>query len=80
VQFLAPLVGILCDVRTIWAAQPTIVRMSYASRSNSNIPLQIALTRGFFTEAGMDVELIQVNPRLAGTALLGGDLDFSTFG
>lgn len=78
VSFLALLVGIVCAAATSYAAQPAKVRMSYSSRSNSNIPFQIALTKGFFAEEGMDVELIQVNPRLAGTALLNGDLDFST--
>jgi sulfonate transport system substrate-binding protein len=78
VQLLALLVGILCAANTSYAAQATKARMSYSSRSNSNIAFQIALTKGFFAEEGMDVELIQVNPRLAGTALLNGDLDFST--
>ncbi len=59
-------------------AQPTKVRISYSSRSNSNTPFQIALSKGFFAEEGMDVELIQVNPRLGATAVLNGDLDFTT--
>src|SRR4249920_1445998 len=66
---------------TIYAAQTTKVRISYSSRSNSNTPFQIALTKGFFAEEGMDVEMIQVNPRLGATALLNGDIDFTaTFG
>jgi NitT/TauT family transport system substrate-binding protein len=60
------------------AAQAAKVRFSYSSRSNSNTPFQVAVAKGFFSEEGMDVELIQVNPRLAGTALINGDLDFST--
>ena len=61
-----------------YAAQPAKVRISYSSRSNSNTPFQIALTKGFFAEEGMDVEMIQVNPRLGATALLNGDIDFTT--
>lgn len=63
------------------AAQPAKVRISYSSRSNSNTPFVIALNKGLFAEEGMDVELIQVNPRLSATAVLNGDLDFTaTFG
>ena len=60
------------------AAQPAKVRISYSSRSNSNTPFIIALNKGFFAEEGMDVELIQVNPRLGATAVINGDLDFTT--
>ena len=60
------------------AAQPNKVRISYSSRSNSNTPFIIALNKGFFVEEGIDVELIQVNPRLGATAVLKGDLDFTT--
>ena len=81
ILLLAPLVGILLAVGTNDAAQPAKVRMSYSSRSNSNTPFIIALRKGFFAEEGMDVEMIQVNPRLGATALLNGDIDFTaTFG
>ena len=80
-QFLVVMVVILGTVSASLAAQPTKVRMSYSSRSNSNTPFVIALRKGFFAEEGMDVEMIQVNPRLGATALLNGDIDFTaTFG
>ena len=72
------LFGCLLAGKNAMPAQPTKVRISYSSRSNSNTPFQIALSKGFFAEEGMDVELIQVNPRLGATAVLNGDLDFTT--
>jgi len=62
-------------------AQAQKVRLSYSSRSNSVTPFQVAAVRGFFKEEGLDVEMIQVNPRLGAMAVMNGDLDFtSTFG
>src|SRR5439155_8320679 len=60
------------------AHQPDKVRISYSSRSNSNTPFQLAIDKGFFAEEGMEVELIQVNLRLGPTAVINGDLDFTT--
>lgn len=79
--FFAFLAGIISSVAPTEAAQPTKVRFSYSSRSNSNTPFVIAHRKGFFAEEGWDVEMIQVNPRLGATALLNGDIDFTaTFG
>ena len=61
-----------------WPAQLAKVRISYSSRSNSISPFLLAAHKGFFAEEGMEVELIQVNPRLGATAVLNGDLDFTT--
>ena len=54
------------------AAQPSKVRISYSS-SHSITPFVLAAQWRFFTEEGIDVELIQVNPRLSATAVLNGD-------
>jgi NitT/TauT family transport system substrate-binding protein len=62
----------------VGAAQPTKIRISYSSRSNAMTPFYFAVQSGFFTEEGMDAELIQINPRLGATAVLNGDVDFTT--
>jgi NitT/TauT family transport system substrate-binding protein len=62
-------------------AQSQKIRLSYSSRSNSVTPFQVAAVKGFFEEESLDVEMIQVNPRLGAMAVMNGDLDFtSTFG
>ncbi len=45
------------------------IRIAYSSRSNSAAPFQMTLTKGFFKEEGLEVELIQVNPRLGAHGL-----------
>jgi ABC-type nitrate/sulfonate/bicarbonate transport system substrate-binding protein len=53
------------------------VRFVHASRSNSNAPKVIAQSKGFFRAEGLEAEMIQMNPRLAATALVSGEAAFS---
>lgn len=62
-----------------WSAEaPQRVRIAYASRSNSATPQYVAQDRGFFKAEGIEVELIQMNPRLGATAVVNGDVSFAT--
>src|SRR6185437_12786181 len=53
-------------------------RISYSSRSNSTAVYQVALAKGFFKEEGLEPEMIQMNPRLGGLAVMNGDIEFTT--
>jgi NitT/TauT family transport system substrate-binding protein len=54
------------------------VRISLSSRSNTNTPYYVAQARGFFKDEGLEVEFIQINPRLGAMAVLNGDVTFTT--
>lgn len=58
-------------------AQMQKVRISISSRSNTSVPFYVAASKGFFREEGMDVEIIQANPRLGVMALMNGDVSFT---
>ena len=58
-------------------AQTQKVRISISSRSNTSVPYYVAVSRGFFRDEGMDVEIIQANPRLGVMALMNGDVSFT---
>jgi NitT/TauT family transport system substrate-binding protein len=59
-------------------AQTQKVRLSLSSRSNTNTSYYIAQARGLFKDEGLDVEFIQINPRLGAMAVLNGDVTFTT--
>src|SRR4029453_10989449 len=59
-------------------AQIAKIRIAYSSRSNKITPFYIAASKGFFREEGLEVELIQVSPRLGAMAVMNGDVAFTT--
>jgi ABC-type nitrate/sulfonate/bicarbonate transport system substrate-binding protein len=73
---VALVLGVAAPVFSVEAPQK--VRIAYASRSSSAMPQYMALQRGYFKAEGLDVEIIQMNPRLGATAVVNGDVSFAT--
>ena len=59
------------------ADAPQKIRFAYASRSNIVTPKHLAQSRGFFRAEGLEVEMIQMNPRLSATAIINGDVTYA---
>src|SRR5918996_2509711 len=59
-------------------AQSQKIRIAYSSRSNIATPLYVAVSKNFFREEGLEIELVQVSPRIAGMAVMNGDVSFTT--
>jgi ABC-type nitrate/sulfonate/bicarbonate transport system substrate-binding protein len=73
------LAGVLGAIQPILGADaPQRARIAYASRSSSAMPLYLAQTKGLFKAEALDVEIIQMNPRLGATAVVNGDVAFAT--
>jgi len=69
----------LAMVTAVSAAEtPQKIRIAYASRSSSALPQYMALQKSYFKAEGLDVEIIQMNPRLGATAVVNGDVSFAT--
>ncbi len=76
---LAIVLFVFGAVRPLLGADaPARVRIAYASRSSSAMPLYLAQTKGLFKAEALDVEIIQMNPRLGATAVVNGDVSFAT--
>ena len=59
-------------------AQPRKIRISISSRSNTNTSYYVAIAKGIFRDEGLEVEFIQINPRLGAMAVLNGEVTFTT--
>lgn len=77
-RLIAAALAISFFAPTLFAAELPKVRIAYASRSSSAMPQYMAMQKGYFKSEGLDVEIIQMNPRLGATAVVNGDVAFAT--
>ncbi|HEY7219705.1 MAG TPA: ABC transporter substrate-binding protein [Candidatus Binatia bacterium] len=69
--------AVLCAGESV-DAQSQKIRISLSSRSNTNASYYVAQAKSFFKDEGLEVEFIQINPRLGAMAVLNGDVTFTT--
>jgi NitT/TauT family transport system substrate-binding protein len=60
------------------SAQEKKLIIGYTARDLNNFPLFAAQARGYFKEAGKDVELVQIRSNIGLSGLLGGSVDYYT--
>jgi NitT/TauT family transport system substrate-binding protein len=77
VQLAVAMSLVFCADRAAYA-QAQKIRISLSSRSNTNTTYYVAQAKGIFKEEGLEVEFIQINPRLGALAVLNGDVTFTT--
>jgi NitT/TauT family transport system substrate-binding protein len=59
-------------------AQEKKLIIGYTARDLNNFPLFAAQAKGFFKDAGKDVELVQIRSNIGLSGLLGGSVDYYT--
>jgi ABC-type nitrate/sulfonate/bicarbonate transport system substrate-binding protein len=60
------------------SAQEKKLIIGYTARDLNNFPLFAAQARGYFKDAGKDVELVQIRSNIGLSGLLGGSVDYYT--
>ena len=75
--FIVLTIATMCPFAALHA-QTQKIRISLSSRSNTNTSYYTAQAKGFFRDEGLEIEFIQVNPRLGAMAVLNGDVTFTT--
>lgn len=54
------------------------VKIAYPATTYTTMPIVVALREGFFNREGLKLELVQIRPNIGITALLNGEIDFTT--
>ena len=70
--------GLSPKIASLFAAEP--VAVSYQGPGVFNLPVELAVERGFFQDQNLDVKLILTRPDVDRPALITGDIDFTLRG
>ncbi len=65
------------DATSLFAQEKKII-IGYTARDLNNFPLFAAQARGFFKDAGKEVEVVQIRSNIGLSGLLGGSVDYYT--
>src|SRR5260221_8096383 len=80
-RFVAPsLVGIVAALICLPAQAADKVKVSYPTMTSSYIFFFSAITRGYYKDEGLDLDVIEAAGGVATPALVSGDVQFSTSG
>ena len=72
------IVAIVLITAPVIIAQEKKLIIGYTARDLNNFPLFVAQAKGFFKEAGKDVEVVQMRSNIGLAGLLGGSVDYYT--
>lgn len=72
------IVTALLTYASVSAAQEKKLIIGYTARDLNNFPLFVAQAKGFFKDAGKDVEVVQMRSNIGLAGLLGGSVDYYT--
>jgi hypothetical protein len=74
------LVRALCGFAALWIAAPVLaaekVVIGTPSRGLFEFPTVVAISKGFYQEAGFIADRVQMQPLVAVKALMSGDVDY----
>jgi len=54
------------------------VKIAYPATTYTTMPIVVALKEGFFNQENLNLQLIQIRPNISITAVLSGEVDFTT--
>ena len=75
--YLSLVIGVVLTASAAFAQAPEKIKIVYASRSLPFFSSFVARDMNFYARQGLDVELVQVAPRIAITALATNQVDYS---